>query len=477
MIGLGRYIAPDWRKASRSMLPFADAASDDLPLAQLLRLSLFQVTVGMAIVLLNGTLNRVMIVEMGVPTWLVALMISIPLLVAPFRALIGHRSDMHRSFIGWRRVPYLWFGSLLQFGGLAIMPFALFLLSGDTTGPAWIGHAGAALAFLLVGLGLHTTQTAGLALATDLAPEESRPRVVALLYVMLLIGMIFSAIVFGLLLDDFSQLRMIQVIQGAAVFTLIVNVIALWRQEVRRPGLTRHDRERESFREAWATFTAEGQVSRVLLAVGLGTAAFGMQDVLLEPYGGEILGLSVSATTFLTALLALGTLAGFGLAARYLARGGDAYRLAALGAVAGIPGFSAVIFSAPLESAMVFRAGTVMIGLGSGLFAVGALTAAMGLARETNSGMALGVWGAVQASAAGGGIALGGIIRDTVQGIAETGALGEAFMRPDIGYSIVYHTEILLLFLTLVVIGPLAKFQGMDTAQPVTKFGIPEFPN
>jgi BCD family chlorophyll transporter-like MFS transporter len=29
--------------------------------------------------------------------------------------------------------------------------------------------------------------------------------------------------------------------------------------------------------------------------------AFNMQDVLLEPYGGEILGLSVSATTLLTA--------------------------------------------------------------------------------------------------------------------------------------------------------------------------------
>ena len=49
-------------------LPFADAATPELPLGRLLRLSLFQVSVGMAIVLLNGTLNRVMIVELGVPT-------------------------------------------------------------------------------------------------------------------------------------------------------------------------------------------------------------------------------------------------------------------------------------------------------------------------------------------------------------------------------------------------------------------------
>jgi len=54
------------------MLPFADAASDELPLGQLLRLSLFQISVGMAAVMLLGTLNRVMIVELSVPAFIVA---------------------------------------------------------------------------------------------------------------------------------------------------------------------------------------------------------------------------------------------------------------------------------------------------------------------------------------------------------------------------------------------------------------------
>ena len=85
----------------------------------------FQVSVGMAMVLLTGTLNRVMIVELSVPAWLVAIMVALPLVFAPFRALIGHRSDTHKSVLGWRRGPYIWFGSLLQFGGFAIMPFAL----------------------------------------------------------------------------------------------------------------------------------------------------------------------------------------------------------------------------------------------------------------------------------------------------------------------------------------------------------------
>ena len=91
-------IGPRW-------LPFADVASTEVPLSRLLRLSLFQVTVGMALVLLVGTLNRVMIVELKVPASLVAVMLALPLVFAPFRALIGFRSDTFRSALGLRRLP------------------------------------------------------------------------------------------------------------------------------------------------------------------------------------------------------------------------------------------------------------------------------------------------------------------------------------------------------------------------------------
>ena len=187
------------------MLPFADAASDELPLGQLLRLSLFQISVGMAAVMLLGTLNRVMIVELSVPAFIVATMIAIPVLIAPFRALLGFKSDNYRSAIGWKRVPYLWFGSLWQFGGLAIMPMALLVLAGDSAIDAGIfGEIAAALAFLLTGLGMHMTQTAGLALAADRATEQTRAKVVSMLYVMYLLGMGISAVIIGTLLRDYS---------------------------------------------------------------------------------------------------------------------------------------------------------------------------------------------------------------------------------------------------------------------------------
>lgn len=351
----------------------------------MLRLALFQISVGMAVTLITGTLNRVMILELSVPAWLVSIMVALPLLFAPLRALIGHKSDTHKSLLGWKRVPFIWFGTIFQFGGLAIMPMAILLMSVGG-GPFFLGHIITGLGFLLIGLGLHTTQTAGLALATDLAPEEARPRVVALLYVMLLIGMVIGALGFSWLLADFSHQRLIQVIQGAAVVTIVLNMVALWKQEARNPAATAPHLDRPTFSEAWRAFTSTNRTGRLLLAVGLGTLAFSMQDILLEPYGGQVLGLSVSATTLLTALFAGGTLAGFALAAQRLGNNCDPYRYAGLGAVIGVVGFTLVVLSAPLQSAFMFRGATAMIGFGSGLFAVCLLTATMQLAKTTADG-------------------------------------------------------------------------------------------
>ena len=448
-----------WAKSLSSLapkfLPFADAASDDLPLSRLLRLSLFQISVGMAMVMLVGTLNRVMIVELKVPATLVSLMVALPLLIAPFRALIGFRSDNHRSQLGWRRVPYIWMGSLLQFGGFSIMPFALLVLSGagqSSQAPTWVGLIGAAGAFVLVGIGMHTVQTAGLALATDLAPVESQPKVVGLMYVMQLVGMMGSALMLGHLLQDYSHGLLIRVVQAVAVMTLVLNVIALWKQEarsrLRKPGTPLE----QNFQQAWQSFCQGPHTLRRLLAVGLGTMAFTMEDVLLEPYGGELLNLSVSTTTLLTATLALGGLMGFAWASRVLSQGEDAYRMASWGAWVGVPAFAALIAAAPLASPFVFALGIFGIGMGGGIFAHGTLTATMQMAPADQIGLAMGAWGAVQATAAGLGMSLGGMMRD---GVA---LISTSFM----GYSSVYLLEIVLLALTLWAVRPLVR--GADCA-------------
>ncbi len=457
----GRKVMRVWAEAGTRYMPFADVATPDLPLAKLLRLSLFQVSVGMALVLLVGTLNRVMIVELDVPASLVGIMLALPLAFAPFRALIGHRSDTHKCELGWRRVPFMWNGTLAQFGGFTIMPFAILVLAGQgeaATAPVWIGYISAALAFLLVGAGVHVTQTAGLALATDLTPQESHAKVVGLMYVMQLLGMIATALLFGAALANFSPGRLIQVIQGAAVATVALNILSLWKQETRRPprgAVIQQDDP--SFAESWAKFCEGSSAILRLTIVGLGTIAFNMADVLLEPFGGEVLGLSVSYTTKLTALFAIGGLSGFASAVWITQRGMEAYAVARAGALIGLPAFALVLASVPTALLPFFLVGNFLIGYGGALFAHGTLTATMNRAPVSQAGLALGAWGAVQATAAGLALAFAGTIRDISTAALSGASLPWGFSGAAAGYAIVYTIELALLALTIVATVPLLR--------------------
>ena len=460
-------------------LPFADIATAEVPLSRFVRLSMFQLSVGMVQTLFFGTLNRVMIVELHVPAALVALFTAIPLLVAPFRTLIGFRSDTHRSIMGWRRVPYIWTGTLLQWSGLAIMPFALLVLSDPfTAGSRWVGALGAGVAFFMVGMGSHTTQTAGLALASDLAAEEKRPRVVALMYLMLLVGVVASAFIYGMVLSDYSEIRLIRVVQASALLTLWLNGYACWKQEPRRRGIVPYAKgeRRPVFRDAWRTFTGGGRVVRLLLAVGLGFFAFNLQDVLLEPYGGQVLHLTVSQTTALTGLMAVGAVLSFGLSARLLEGGLDPIRVAAVGALAGIVALLLVLLAAPFGLPGMFRVGAFGIGFGEAMFGVGTLSFAMALKDEAQHGMALGAWGAVFASGEGLGLALSGAMKDGVARLLAGGPGGT-----DAGlltaYNSVYLLEVLALLATVAALGPLARVASAARQRAAGRFGLVDLPS
>ena len=91
--------------------------------------------------------------------------------------------------------------------------------------------------------------------------------------------------------------------------------------------------------------------------------------------------------------------------------------------------------------------GICAIGFGGGLFGHGTLTATMNLAPPGQSGLALGAWGAVQATAAGVAIAAGGVIRDLL----------DSHYQAPFGYDMVYSIEIAMLAITMITMVPLMK--------------------
>jgi MFS transporter, BCD family, chlorophyll transporter len=345
---------------------------------------------------------------------------------------------------------------MIQFGGLAIMPFALLVLAGAQEAydeRIWLGQPAAALAFLLVGAGIHTTQTVGLALATDLTKPEQQPNVVGLMYVMLLLGSIVASLFFGWALEDFSQGRLIQVIQGSAVITVFLNFIALWKQEARVPHHLRTQpvAPDPSFRESWSLFIGKEKTMLRLLAVGLGTLAFSMSDIVLEPYGGEVLGLGVGTTTLLSAIMAFGSLLGFAYASYILSLGADPFRMASLGATIGLPAYGLIIMAAGSDTPELFTLGVLLAGIGTGLFGHGTLTATMQLAPAGQIGIAMGAWGAVQATSQGVGATIGGVIRDVARSIDLLPAVAPRAG----GYVLIFGLELALMLATLAAMWPL----------------------
>src|SRR5689334_8572125 len=77
-----------------------------------MRLGLFQLGLGLSLAPLTGTLNRVLIAELGIPASMVGFLLAIHFFVSPVRAIMGFRSDKQRAEGRWR-TPYVVLGAML----------------------------------------------------------------------------------------------------------------------------------------------------------------------------------------------------------------------------------------------------------------------------------------------------------------------------------------------------------------------------
>jgi BCD family chlorophyll transporter-like MFS transporter len=166
----------------------------------------------------------------------------------------------------------------------------------------------------------------------------------------------------------------------------------------------------------------------------------------------------------------------FAFSAKLIGRGLDACRVSALGLLIGLPGFACVLLASPMDSAWLFRIGTSFIGFGGGMFSVGMLIIAMEMPGEDITGLVLGAWGAVQATASGLSMAVGGLLKDVFSNLSNQGIFGETLMDRSSGYEFVFVIEMILLFAALIAISPLSRIKTRAKTQTL-QFGLAELPN
>ncbi len=381
------------------------------------RLALMPVAYGLSGALIGGTLNRVMIVEMGYPASIVAALFAIPLLISPVRVWLGHTSDT-RPILGMRRVPFVILGA----AGIAAGSVAIAALAVSASGHTVVLTIGLVVAFVLYGVGRSLGLNSFQALVAERFTSAGRGRAITLYEVATLLGLVMGAGFIGRALESFDARRTVMVAVAVAAAVLVLAVVAVLGQEPRR---ARPPAEVQAaaipFRVILTDYVFADRQVRLFFAVVfctfVGTLA---QDVLLEPFGGLVLGMSVGQTTRLTMFWGLGVMASMLLSGLVLLRRVDSLRLMRIGIVASMVVFGVLVVLGVGGWASMMPALVGVMGLATGLAGAGMLSTVIGFTTRLRAGLLMGVWGVANMAGHAFGSIMGGVVVDV--GTAVTGS-------------------------------------------------------
>lgn len=402
------------------------------------QLGLIHVAVAMTLVPINSTLNRVMIKELSLSATLVAILASLPFLFAPIQVAIGSYSDRHPIF-GYRRTPYIFVGLILCVLGVIVSPQVAFLMADNFP----LGLLAGLLAFGAWGMGYNLSAVSYLSLASELSGEKERGKTIATMWFMMILSIIVTAIGLSRMVDPYTPEALIRAFGVVAAAALLLGLLGLIKLEP-RSGASSSSAPSESYTVAQMTsaITANPVARMFFLYLLLLLAAILGQDVLLEPFGAEAFGMTVTQTTRITSIW--GTFVLLAILVAGLLEGRVSKRIVAqLGNVGALLGFVVIVISGALVNQSIFYTGVTLLGIGTGLSTVANLSLMFDLTVPGMVGLYIGAWGFSNALSRLTGSILGGVVRDVV-----TQASGVALS----GYLVVFSIEALMLLIAAIML-------------------------
>lgn len=401
-----------------------------------LQVGLIHAAVAMTLVPINSTLNRIMIKELAISAALVGLIASLPYIFSPIQVAIGSFSDRHPIF-GWRRTPYIFIGLLLCVLGVAVAPQVAYLIAEQ---PA-LGLLVGALVFGAWGMGFNIATVSYFSLATEFSGAAARGRTIAVMFFIMILGIIFTSYGLGELLETYTPeilQRSFLIVAGLALGLGLLGLVGL---EPRHAALAEPSEE-YTWRDMTATLTRNPQVWRFFIYLVLLLTAILGQDILLEPYGAEAFGLDVRATTRITSIWGTFFLLALGLGGG-LERKIPRLTQARLGAWIGMVAFALIIVSGLIEHSGTFYLGVVALGIATGLSTVSNLSLMLDMTTVSQIGLYIGAWGMASAVARLMGNLISGVVRDVANMLVD---------NPTLGYKIAFGLELVMLAVSLVIL-------------------------
>lgn len=402
-----------------------------------IQLGLIHVAVAMTLVPINSTLNRVMIRELALSATLVAVLASLPYFFSPIQMAVGSFSDRHPLF-GLRRTPYILLGILLCSLGVIISPWAAFRLA---EGDAW-GVVAGLLPFLAWGMGYNISSVSYLSLASELSSEEGRGKTISVMWFMMIVSIIVTAIGLSRMVDPYTPEALNFAFRTIGLIALVLGGLSLIGLEP-RSGKVASAAQNPGMRQMYAAVLGNPQARRFFVYLLLLLAAIFGQDVLLEPFAAEAFGWTVTQTTQITSLWGVFVLAAI-LVAGYLEQRLSRRVTAQAGNLGAFTGFLLILAGGGLRTPAVFYLGVILLGTGTGLSTVANLALMFDLTLPGQTGLFIGAWGISNALSRLVGAVLGGAVRDVVSSFS-TNALA--------GYLVVFAIEALLLLAAVFLLG------------------------
>lgn len=372
----------------------------------IIRLGLVQTALGAIVVMTTSTLNRVMVVELGLAALIPGALVAWHHAIQVTRPRWGYGSDM-----GGRRTPWILGGmAVLAAGGVGAAAAVGWMAEAPT-----MGLIAALLAFTAIGIGVGAAGTSLLALLASRVAETRRAAAATTVWVMMILGFVLTTAIAGRLLDPYSPERLVAVTAGVSALALLLSALAVWGIE-RAPAAAPSARpaQKPEFRSVMAEVWGESRARRFTIFVFVSMLAYSAQDLILEPFAGSVFGLSVGETTKLSSMQHGGVLAGMILVA--LAGSLPRLGLASLpgwtigGCIASAAAFLVLVAAGQAGPGFPLGAAFFALGAANGAFAAAAIATMMQLAgqgRAGREGTRMGLWGAAQAVAFGLGNVVG----------------------------------------------------------------------
>ncbi|NTW53130.1 MAG: BCD family MFS transporter [Chlorobiaceae bacterium] len=389
----------------------------------LVRISLFQMGFGIMLGFVQDILNRVMIKELFIPATIALGLISLKELLAIFgvKVWIGNLSDRF-SILGYRRTPYILIGLVSCVVSFILSPSAAYEVHMSGTSFSEIvsvaltdvGLWKLCLIFLVFGFGLQVATTAYYALIADNVAEEHIGKIAGASWTLMVLTAIISNLTIGSYLKVFSPERLTQVAETCGLIAFLMGLVAVLGVEERNAVVTKgKEKHSITFPQSIRLLSSSPRTLQFAFYVFISIFALFANEVVMDPFGAEVFGMPVSATTKLFKPMMGGTQLIFMLLTGFLLSRIGFKRGAYFGNLFGAIGFGMIIMAGFARDMTLLRIALVVTGAGLGAASVSNITMMMNMTAG-RSGVYMGLWGTAQSLAIFLGHSGAGVIRDVV---------------------------------------------------------------